>query len=110
MLPLAAELQRWADGTVQFDEWLYQFRERGWIQPLRFGMTREQLVAELGEPDDYAQGWRKAKAPMILKYGLVEFHFGPAETDRLLMIYSDTPEGRVELSLRQGKPCEEPPN
>ena len=89
---------------MNFDEWSNQLRTKGWIQPIQFGMSRENVRALFGEPDAIAKGWRKAAAPMVLKYGRIEFHFGPESEDGLSLIYSDNAEGRVDLCLCHGKP------
>lgn len=86
---------------MRFEDWLKQVRETGWIEPLRFGMTCEALIDELGELERVGQGWRKAKRPKILAYGSVESHFGQNSDDGLCLIYSDDECGIVKLCIKQ---------
>ena len=87
---------------MDFTQWLRQLRERGWIQPIEFGISRRELRAILGNPHVVAQGLRRAQEPMILKYGVIEFHFGPHGDDGLELIFSDNADGVVELCLKRG--------
>lgn len=89
---------------MEFTQWLRQLRERGWIQPIEFGISRKELCAIFGDPHDVAQGFRKAQEPMILKYGEIEFHFGPHRDDGLELIFRDNADGVVELCLKRGQP------
>jgi hypothetical protein len=63
------------------------------------GMTRAELRALLGEPDDVGCISRKYKVPSIWKYGDVEFAFPPAksaleaESGGLWLVYVDSFEG-----------------
>lgn len=86
---------------MQFNEWLQQLKKSGWIQPVRLGMTRDELVELFGEPTDTAKCSRNALRPEILKYDNVEFHFGPKQEDGLNLIYSDTDDGVVTLSISE---------
>ncbi len=90
---------------MDFTQWLSQLRERGWIQPIEFGIPRIEVCAILGSPHDVSQGFRKAQEPMILKYGRIEFHFGPHRDDGLELIFCDNADGVVELCLKRGQPC-----
>lgn len=45
------------------------------ITGLRVGMSREEVVALLGVPDQEGGTSRKYRTPSIFKYGNVEFHF-----------------------------------
>jgi hypothetical protein len=66
---------------------------------IRAGMTRAELRALLGEPDDVGCISRKYKEPSIWKYGEVEFAFPAARSAReseshgLWLIYVDSWEG-----------------
>lgn len=42
---------------------------------IRVGMTREEVVSILGEPDAEARTTRKYRRPLIYKYGDMEIHF-----------------------------------
>jgi hypothetical protein len=45
------------------------------ITELRVGMSREEVVAILGVPDQQGGTSRKYRTPSIFKYGNVEFNF-----------------------------------
>jgi hypothetical protein len=42
---------------------------------IHLGMTRDEVRAVLGEPDDVGGTSRRYKIPLIWKYGDVEFHW-----------------------------------
>ena len=86
--------------TVDLHIWIQQLSEMGWIQPICFGMSREEVERILGAPSDEARGFRNTRAPMILKYGKIELHFGPCD-EGLELIYSDDPDGVVRLCIRR---------
>ncbi len=90
---------------MDFNHWLRQLREKGWIEPIEFGISRKELCSVFGNPHEVAQGFRKAQQPMILMYGKIEFHFGPQRDDGLEAIFSDNADGVVELCLQRGRPC-----
>ena len=66
---------------------------------IRLGMTRNQVRAVLGEPDDVGGTSRKYKIPCCWKYGDVEFFWPPArsatnaEQDSLELVMVDGLEG-----------------
>jgi len=66
---------------------------------IREGMTRIELRALLGEPDDVGCTSRKYKIPAIWKYEDVKFAFPPASSAReaksggLWLVYVDSFEG-----------------
>jgi len=39
------------------------------------------------------------KTPAIWKYGELEFHFGPRSNDGLALLYSETEDGVVDVSI-----------
>lgn len=82
-----------------FNAWWLKFRATGDICPVRLGCTREDIRALLGEPDDVGCFSRKHKVPQIWKYGTLEFHFGPKSNDLLTLIYSDSEDGIVDVSI-----------
>ena len=45
---------------------------------ISLGISREELVALLGEPDDVGGTSRKYRTPGVYKYDDVEFHFAPS--------------------------------
>jgi hypothetical protein len=59
----------------------------GQFEPVTFGLTRQQLVAILGEPDDWGGHKKMHKAPVWL-YGSFEFYF-PKYGDGITTIFSD---------------------
>lgn len=63
------------------------------LRRIRIGMTREELVASLGTPTDMGGTSRKYKTPSIYKYGDVEMHFEPGPGGRLVLVYTETPDG-----------------
>lgn len=67
----------------------------------RIGMTREEIVEVLGEPDDVGYVSRKRRTPNIYVYRGVELHFEPSKTGRLSMIYAEDDDGNVQLLLKE---------
>ncbi len=54
------------------------------------GITREELIARLGDPTDTSIGTRKYPTPGIYKYRAIEFSFLPYKAGVLYLIgYSD---------------------
>lgn len=52
-------------------------------------MTRAELKAVLGEPDDVGMPSRRWRTPPIFKYADVEFHFENGPQGRLMLIYQE---------------------
>lgn len=67
---------------VTFLDWL----RLGALGPVRLGLSRAEVLAALGEPEDWSVTSRRRRKPAILKWGDLEFHF--AEDD-LFLIYTD---------------------
>jgi hypothetical protein len=87
--------------TAEFQAWWEQLKSTGDICPLRLGMSREQLRAIFGEPDDTSVTSRRRPTPSIWKYGCVEFHF--AQTGSLVLIYvEDADVVRLSIGLLDG--------
>jgi hypothetical protein len=82
-----------------FKSWWMKFRATGDICPVRLGCGREDIRALFGEPDAVGGTSRKIRTPTIWKYGELEFHFGPRNTDVLALIYSETDDGVVDVSI-----------
>ena len=57
------------------------------IENLRIGMSREEVVAILGEPDKQGGTSRKYNTPSILKYGQIEFIFERWKSGGLVEAY-----------------------
>ncbi len=53
---------------------------------INLGMTREEVVAVLGEPDDKGGTSRKYKTPRIYRYGGMEFWFEPWKSGGLCQV------------------------
>ena len=85
--------------SAAFKSWWKKFRETGDISPVRLGCAREDLRTLFGEPDAVGCATRKHRTPAVWKYGELEFHFGPRNMDVLALIYSETPEGIVDVSI-----------
>jgi hypothetical protein len=64
--------------------------QSGIFGPIKLSMSRDEVIAVLGEPDDFSVNTRRRRhrKPAIIKYGDVEFYFTD-ETDQLHMIYAD---------------------
>lgn len=84
--------------SPEFQFWWDSFRQTGDICPLRLGMSRDELKAVLGEPDDVGGTSRKWRTPAIFKYADVEFHFGPGPQGTLILIYRER-DGVAEISI-----------
>ncbi len=85
--------------TLRFKNWWATFAATGDICPLKLGATRDEVRSLLGEPDDTGGTSRKRGLPMIWIYAELEFHFGPKPGDGLNLIYQDTDEGIVKVSI-----------
>jgi len=82
-----------------FKSWYGNFRDTGDISPVRLGCSREDIRKHFGEPDAVGSATRKYRTPGVWKFGDLEFHFGPRSTDTLWLIYSETPDGVVDISI-----------
>ena len=85
--------------SVEFQQWYEKFASNGDICPIRLGMSRDDVRAAFGEPDDVGGTSRKRQKPAIWVYGGLEFHFDYTAGDELFLIYRDTAEGVVETSI-----------
>ena len=68
-------------------QYLQKCLHSGDFASVRLGMTREEVRARLGEPDDTGGALRKQRIPLVWKYGEVELHFQPS--GELFLIYWD---------------------
>ena len=75
--------------SSEYKTWWESFRVTGDICPVRLGMTRAELKAILGEPDDVGGTTRKQVTPLIWKYDELEFHFERGFDGSLWLIYSE---------------------
>jgi len=57
------------------------------VSRVRIGMTRDEVLAVLGVPDDTSIPRRKNLEPDIFKYGEIELHFG--ESGKLWLVYTE---------------------
>lgn len=86
--------------AAEFQSWWDSFRRTGDICPVRLGMTRAELKAVLGEPDDVGGTSRRWRTPAIYKYADVEFHFGLGPQGLLELIYQER-DDIPEISIRR---------
>jgi hypothetical protein len=84
--------------SLVFQRWHETFVSTGDICPVRLGMSRDEVRAVFGQPDDVG-GTGKRGAPAIWVYAGLEFHFDPTAGDELFLIYRDSAEGVVETSI-----------
>jgi hypothetical protein len=70
----------------------------GDICPIRLGMSRVEVRAIFGDPEDTGGTSQKYPTPAIWKYGGLEFHFGSKPDDNLSLIYMERNEG-VQISI-----------
>jgi hypothetical protein len=85
--------------NVRFQQWYEEFASTGDICPIRLGMSRDEIRAAFGEPDDVGATSRRRREAAIWVYGGLEFHFDAGAGDELVLIYRETPEGVVETSI-----------
>jgi hypothetical protein len=85
--------------SLEFERWYEKFASTGDICPIRLGMSRAEVRAAFGNPDDTGGTSRERQQPAIWVYGGLEFHFDHAAGDELFLIYRDTTEGVVETSI-----------
>jgi hypothetical protein len=85
--------------SATFQEWYEKFASTGDICPIRLGMSRDEIRATFGEPDDVGATSRKRPEAAIWVYGGLEFHFDHSTGDELFLIYRDNPDGVVETSI-----------
>lgn len=50
------------------------------------GLTRDELVSILGEPDDKGAVSRKYPTPSVYKYGDIEYHFTPWKQGKIVCV------------------------
>jgi hypothetical protein len=63
------------------------------VERVRVGMSREEVLALLGPPDDVGGTSRKYRTPSVFKYGQIELHFEPWKDGRLLRAYMEDEQG-----------------
>ena len=65
------------------------------------GMTRDEVVAALGPPDDMGGTSRKYRTPRVYRYGRIEVYFEPWKAGRLHMVYTEDDEGNGHVLLER---------
>ena len=65
------------------------------------GMTRDEVVAALGPPDDMGGTTRKYRTPRVYRYGRIEVYFEPWKAGRLHMVYTEDDEGNGHVLLER---------
>ena len=78
--------------TFNFNIWKNHAINTRDILPLKFGMSQDEVIEILGQPDDVST-MRVSGKPLILKYHDIELHF---DRKGLHLIYSDD---EIELSI-----------
>ena len=92
--------------SLVFQQWHEKFASTGDICPIRLGMSRDEVRAIIGQPDDVGGTSGKRGAPAIWVYAGLEFHFNPTTGDELFLISPwDTAEGVVETSISRRGPA-----
>ena len=71
----------------------------GILEQLRIGMTRDEVVKAIGEPDDQGGTSRKYRTPSIFKYGQIELFFEQWKTGTLTMVYTEDEDGNGRVLL-----------
>ncbi len=69
------------------------------VAMVSLGMTREQVIETLGEPNATGNTSRKFKTPSVFKYGDIELWFEPWKTGILHGIWDEN-----NLKLLSGEP------
>ncbi len=70
------------------------------LDRIRIGMTRDEVAAALGPPDDTGGTSRRHHTPLIYKYGAIELHFEPPGDGKLVMAYTEDENGNGVVLLR----------
>lgn len=70
------------------------------VHSLRIGMTREEVVRVLGQPDDTGGTSNKHKTPRIYKYCDIELHFTNGRNGLLWMVYKEDDAGNSVVLLQ----------
>jgi hypothetical protein len=63
-------------------------------------MSREEIVAVLGQPDDVGVTSRKYRTPAIYKYGEIELHFESWKSGKLIRAYTEDESGVGKVLLK----------
>jgi hypothetical protein len=83
---------------------LEDFLRSGEFGPVRMGMSRDELLRVLGEPERLGGTSNRHPTPVIWKYGDIEFHFHP-DTELLFLVHADAfdvPRGALGLAIEPG--------
>jgi hypothetical protein len=88
--------------NIEFKNWRKTLLQASRIEPLRLGMTQEDLRAVFGEPDDMSSDSIKGR-PLIFKYDDIEFHFDDRYGHKLFLIFSENEDNGVKLNIMRGR-------
>jgi len=66
------------------------------LQAVKLGMTREEVVTAVGEPDAKGCTSRKYRTPARYVYGDIELHFEPWKAGVLCLIWDEKNEQALE--------------
>lgn len=72
------------------------------LAKVKIGMTRDEVVNILGQPDDMGGTSRKYKTPCVYLYGTIELHFAPWKAGPLIKFYTEDPD-KCELVIQLNK-------
>ena len=71
------------------------------LSRVRIGMTRDEVVAALGPPDDTGVTSRKYRTPSVYLYGRIEVFFEPWKAGTLHMVYTEDDDGNGHVLLER---------
>ncbi len=85
--------------SERFSLWRGELFRTGAIDPLRLGVSQNEVAAAFGPPDDVSNELKKGR-PLIFKYADIEFHFDHRFGHRLFLIYSEGDGREPRISVR----------
>jgi hypothetical protein len=79
--------------------YLSEFLQSGRLNGLQVGMTQEQVLQTLGEPEDVGGTSRKYRKPSVWKYGNLELFFNRTPPYTCFRIYIEFPFPEMPIRL-----------